>query len=137
MRPKVRIDDSAHTELGRPIAARRPRAGFPCIPITHPLRETQSVPARKTAAKKAKTRRVHTVKAQLSVTELTRAGTALTLEVHGKEGKLGELEVGRGALYWKGRYQQEAKRIGWTRFAEMMDDLASSNLRARRSSAAT
>ncbi len=95
------------------------------------------MPTRKTAAKKSKTRRVHSVKAQLSVTELSRAGTALTLEIGGKEGKLGELEIGRGALYWKGRYQQDAKRIGWTRFAEMMDELASSNLRARTRTAAT
>lgn len=105
--------------------------------ITRTLRETASMPTRKTAAKKSKTRRVHSVKAQLSVTELSRAGTALTLEIGGKEGKLGELEIGRGALYWKGRYQQDAKRIGWTRFAEMMDELASSNLRARTRTAAT
>ncbi len=89
------------------------------------------MPAKKPSAKKTSTRRVHSVKAQLSVTELSRAGTALTLEIHGKEGKLGELEIGRGALHWKGRHQQAAKRIGWTRFAEMMDELASSNLRSR------
>ncbi len=87
--------------------------------------------AKKSVAKKTRTRRVHSVKAQLSVVELSRAGTALTLEIHGKEGKLGELEIGRGALYWKGRSQQAAKRISWTRFAEMMDELASSNLRSR------
>ncbi len=94
------------------------------------------MPKKKAAAKKSKTRRVHSVKAQLSVTELSRAGTALTLEIHGKEGKLGEMEIGRGALYWKGRYEQDAKRIGWTRFAEMMDELASSSLRSRARSTA-
>ena len=92
------------------------------------------MPAKKrSVAKKASSRRVHSVSAQLSVVELTRAGTALTLDITGKEGKLGELEIGRGALYWKGRYQQDAKRISWTRFAEMMDELTSSSLRARRS----
>ncbi len=92
------------------------------------------MPAKKrTAAKKPSSRRVHSVSAQLSVVELTRAGTALTLDISGKEGKLGELEIGRGALYWKGRYQQDAKRISWTRFADMMDELTSSSLRARRS----
>ena len=90
------------------------------------------MPPRKPAAKSTSSRRVHAVSAQLSVTSLTRAGTALTLEIHGKEGKLGEMEIGRGALYWKGSSQRTAKRIGWTRFAEMMDELASTNLRARR-----
>lgn len=90
------------------------------------------MPARKRAVTKSTSRRVHAVSARLSVTSLTRAGTALTLEIRGSDGKLGELEIGRGALYWKGRHQQSAKRIGWTRFAEMMDDLTSSNLRARR-----
>jgi len=90
------------------------------------------MPAKRRTSKTASSRRVHSVSAQLSVLSLTKAGTALTLEIHGSEGKLGEMEIGRGALYWKGRNQQSAKRIGWTRFAEMMDDLASTNLRARR-----
>lgn len=90
------------------------------------------MPAKKRTAKSPTSRRVHSVSAQLSVAGLTKAGTALTLEIRGSDGKLGEMEIGRGALYWKGRSQQSAKRIGWTRFAEMMDELASSNLRARR-----
>ncbi len=94
------------------------------------------MPKKKAAEKKSKSRRVHSVKAQLSVTELSRAGTALTLEIHGKEGKLGEIEIGRGGLHWKGRHEQDAKRIGWTRFAEMMDELTSSSLRAKARSAA-
>ena len=92
------------------------------------------MPAKKSTAKSPTSRRVHSVSAQLSVAGLTKAGTALTLEIRGSDGKLGEMEIGRGALYWKGRSQQSAKRIGWTRFAEMMDELASSNLRARRRS---
>ena len=90
------------------------------------------MPAKRRAAKTTTSRRVHSVSARLSVTRLSRAGTALTLDIHGGDGKLGELEIGRGALYWTGRNQREAKRISWTRFADMMDDLASSNLRARR-----
>lgn len=74
-------------------------------------------------------RRIHAVSAQLSVNALTRAGTALTLQIAGSDGKLGELEIGRGALYWKGRHQATPKRISWTRFAEMMDELAGHNLR--------
>lgn len=86
----------------------------------------------------AASRRVHSVSAQLSVVELTRAGTALTLEIHGAEGKLGEMEIGRGAIYWTGRNESEPKRISWTRFAEMMDDVSATSLRSlnRRSSGA-
>ncbi len=84
----------------------------------------------KRAGKATTSRRVHSVSARLSVVELTKAGTALTLEIRGSDGKLGELEVGRGALYWTGRSQQKSKRIGWTRFAEMMDELTGHNLRS-------
>ena len=88
----------------------------------------------KRAAKSAATRRVHSVSARLSVVELTKAGTALTLEIRGNEGKLGELEIGRGALYWTGKSRQKSKRIGWTRFAEMMDELSGENFRSSRAS---
>jgi hypothetical protein len=44
---------------------------------------------------------------------------------------LGELEIGRGALYWTGYEGRKSKRLSWSRFAEMMDDLACSNLRWR------
>ena len=92
------------------------------------------MPPRKRPTASTSSRRVHSVSAQLSVASLTKAGTALRLEIHGAEGKLGEMEIGRGALYWRGRNQVVQKRIGWTRFAEMMDELASTNLRARRRS---
>ena len=92
------------------------------------------MPPRKRATKSRASRRVHSVSAKLSVIELTKAGTALTLEIHGSEGKLGELEIGRGALYWTGRSRHKSKRIAWTRFAEMMEELASGNLRPRRMS---
>lgn len=32
--------------------------------------------------------------------------------------------IGRGSLYWYGRNRQKRKRIRWTKFAEMMDELA-------------
>ena len=73
--------------------------------------------------------RVHSVSAKIGVKELTKAGTAIVLVIDGSDGKLGELEIGRGALYWTGKSRKKAVRISWTRFAEMMDDLAGSNLR--------
>jgi len=52
---------------------------------------------------KAGRNRVHSVSAFLAVEELAEAGSALTLEVYEREGKLGELKIGRGSLFWTGR----------------------------------
>ena len=75
------------------------------------------------AAKKSGKRK-HEVRAELTNVELVRAKSALRLEVFASKEKLGELEVGRGSIYWRGANRQTKKRIHWTRFAEMMDQLA-------------
>ena len=67
---------------------------------------------------------VHTVKAALHVPGLSKAGSSLTLHVYARQEKIGEIELGRGSLFWRGGKRQKRKRIGWTRFAEMMDELA-------------
>jgi hypothetical protein len=74
--------------------------------------------------RKKRTSRKHEVKASLIVHGLSKAGTALTLEIFSSGLKIGGLEVGRGSLYWTGRSRHRSKRIAWTRFAEMMDELA-------------
>jgi hypothetical protein len=33
------------------------------------------------------------------------------------------MDIGRGAIYWRGGNKQKWERIDWTRFAEMMDEL--------------
>jgi hypothetical protein len=68
--------------------------------------------------------RVHTVSAVLTVGELAKARSALHLEVFGDNGKLGDLEIGRGSLFWTGKNRQRSKRIRWPAFAEMMNELA-------------
>ena len=68
--------------------------------------------------------RTHAVRATLSAHELTKAGTSLTLEISSRGEKIGELEIGRGSLYWRGGKRQISKRLPWPRFAELMDDLA-------------
>ena len=73
---------------------------------------------------KKKTRRRHEVRAELTNVELVKAKSALKLEVFASKEKLGELEVGRGSIYWRGANRQTKKRVNWTRFAEMMDELA-------------
>jgi len=69
-------------------------------------------------------RRKHAVRALLSIHELTKAGTSLTLDISAAGEKIGELEIGRGGLFWRGGRRHKSKRLSWTRFAELMDRLA-------------
>jgi hypothetical protein len=64
------------------------------------------------------------VKAEISNASLAKAKSALTLQIYRKDLKLGELQIGRGSLFWAGARRQSAKRVHWGRFAEMMDELA-------------
>jgi hypothetical protein len=64
------------------------------------------------------------VKAEISNATLAKAKSALTLQIYRKDVKLGELQIGRGSLFWAGARRQSAKRVHWGRFAEMMDRLA-------------
>jgi hypothetical protein len=64
------------------------------------------------------------VKAEISNATLAKAKSALTLQIYRKDLKLGELQIGRGSLFWAGARRQSAKRVHWGRFAEMMDRLA-------------
>ena len=56
--------------------------------------------------------------------ELVKAKSSLSLEIFANEEKLGELEIGRGSLYWKGRHKQRTMRIDRSEFSDMMDTLA-------------
>jgi hypothetical protein len=66
----------------------------------------------------------HSVRATLHVKELTKTGSSLDLEIYANQEKIGTLILGSGSLFWFGRHRQIRKRIPWTRFAEMMDELA-------------
>jgi len=68
--------------------------------------------------------RKHAVRALLSIHELTKAGTSLTLDISAAGEKIGELEIGRGGLFWRGGRRHKSERLSWTRFAELMDRLA-------------
>jgi hypothetical protein len=68
--------------------------------------------------------RKHEVRARLLNVELVKAKSALSLEVYANDEKIGQLEVGRGSLYWSGGKRKRSKRIDWSVFAAMMDDLA-------------
>lgn len=71
-----------------------------------------------------KSRRIHQVQAALSNVSLVRARSSLKLTLYARNTKIGQLEIGRGSLYWSGKRRHRSKRISWTRFAEMMDGLA-------------
>jgi hypothetical protein len=66
----------------------------------------------------------HSVKANLHVLELTRAGSSLDLAIYADKEKIGTMIIGQGSLSWKGGRRQITKRISWSRFAGMMDELA-------------
>jgi hypothetical protein len=69
-------------------------------------------------------RKKHSVKASFHVMELAKAGSSLELQIYASKEKIGTLVIGRGSLFWYGRSRHKSKRIAWSRFAEMMDDLA-------------
>jgi hypothetical protein len=75
-------------------------------------------------ATKRSVERKHAVRGTMRVHEFTKAGTSLNLEISAAGEKIGELEIGRGGLYWWGGHRQKRKRLSWTRFAELMDSLA-------------
>jgi hypothetical protein len=81
------------------------------------------MPAARKITRKTSLRR-HEVKADLANFELAKARSSLNLKIYAAGEKIGELEIGRGSLYWYGRRRQRSKRIDWSQFAQMMDVLA-------------
>ena len=64
----------------------------------------------------------HSVRAELTVPELTRAGTSLDLMIYADNEKIGTLIIGQGSLFWRGGKRVKKERIDWTSFAEMMNE---------------
>ena len=88
------------------------------------IRERTMATRRRTAKRAHKSvPRKHRVSAKLRIQDLSKAGTGIKLFVHADDQKLGEMDIGRGAIYWRGGNKQKWERIDWTRFAEMMDEL--------------
>ncbi len=67
-------------------------------------------------------KQVHTVSATLKIPALTKALSSLKLQIKADEQKIGELVIGRGAIYWAGRHRKYLNRISWSRFAKIMDE---------------
>jgi hypothetical protein len=80
-------------------------------------------PARRQAHAEQAVRK-HSVRAALSVPELTKARTSLKLEIFEEGEKIGELEIGRGGFFWKRGKGKKSTRLSWERFIDRMDDRA-------------
>ena len=65
--------------------------------------------------------RKHSVRAALSVPELTKARTSLKLEIFEEGEKVGELEIGRGGFFWKRGKGKKSMRLTWERFIDRME----------------
>jgi hypothetical protein len=79
---------------------------------------------KRTRRRKTTVERKHEVKVKIENFTLAKAKSALTLQIYSREEKLGELQVGRGSLYWWGANRQKEKRVPWDLFAAMMNKLA-------------
>jgi hypothetical protein len=71
--------------------------------------------------RKPRISKIHHVTGTLNMVELSQAGSALTLEVYGGDGKLGTIVIGRGSFSWFGKKRQHEKEWSWTSFAKLMD----------------
>ncbi len=65
--------------------------------------------------------RKHSVRCRIDVPELTKAGTAVELEIHADGEKIGTIILGRGSITWYGGGRKKGTEISWTKFAELMD----------------
>ena len=65
----------------------------------------------------------HLVTGDLRLVELTRAGSALTLEIVNLKTnkKLGTIEIGQGSFTWYGPNRRKPCFWNWTHFAELMN----------------
>ena len=73
---------------------------------------------------KKKANPVHRVTGTLNLVELTKAGSALTLEVYQKNRKLGTIVIGQGSFSWFGHKRRIEKEWSWSAFAKLMDRAA-------------
>jgi hypothetical protein len=64
---------------------------------------------------------VHRVTGNLALVELTKAGSALTLEVFQKNRKLGTIVIGQGSFSWFGHNRRHEREWSWSAFAKLMD----------------
>lgn len=52
--------------------------------------------------------------------DLSKAGTAIKLDVRDRYGLFGTVEIGQGSISWRSANGKKTKRIPWSEFAERM-----------------
>jgi hypothetical protein len=63
------------------------------------------------------------LKVKAKILELSKAGSAVNIEIFSEGKKLGEIEIGHGSFGWKKASGKLGfKRVDWTRFAKLMND---------------
>jgi hypothetical protein len=73
---------------------------------------------------KKKVARKFAVRASIDNLSLAKAGSSLKLIIDAKGEKLGELQIGRGSLFWWGANRKTRERIPWGRLAELLNEIA-------------
>jgi len=75
----------------------------------------------------------HEIKISLrSASVLTKADSALLVEIRDEGNLLGNLEIGRGSVIWWARGKRSGKRINWERFVRAMDEATGHPVRTTR-----
>lgn len=76
------------------------------------------------ATRRKRIQQRYKVDMSLRAWDLAKAGSALTIQVRGRHGLLGTIEVGQGSFRWKtARRRSGFKRIRWGKLAEKLDEI--------------
>lgn len=79
---------------------------------------------KRTKRQKVTAERKYEVRTEIANFTLAKAKSALTLQIYRRNEKFGTLEIGRGSLRWWPANRPTEHRVGWARFAKMMDERA-------------
>jgi hypothetical protein len=75
-------------------------------------------------AKRKRIQQRYEIDMSMQAWDLAKAGSALTIKVHGREGLLGTIEIGQGSFRWKTARSHSFKRIRWRRLAQELDEIS-------------
>ncbi|MGD1276531.1 MAG: hypothetical protein ABR964_04830 [Tepidisphaeraceae bacterium] len=83
------------------------------------------------ARKKRRLERRHHVSCSMKVLELNKAGSSIRFVISSRDGRLGEIVLGRGSIAWRGGHKWTGKTWRWSRFAEIMNGIISGEIGPR------
>jgi hypothetical protein len=72
--------------------------------------------------KRKKPPKRHTVRANVRILNLTKAGSSMDFEIYSEGEKIGTVILGRGSLTWYGKKRHKGRRFSWSEFAQKMDE---------------